>query len=155
MISTPKPDYQYLINNFTHLRNFVFKVDSQISCLVFWAALVNAFSLYFAITGLLASSDIWQIICFSTVVIYGTFMFFIMCLRADRMSCSAASVARKAHLLQGTPCSSGMHIRCLITLNQEVHFTVWGFFPLRKSFALATIGAVITYSVVIKDIVQL
>ncbi|KAF8770795.1 hypothetical protein HNY73_018284 [Argiope bruennichi] len=157
MISTPNPDYEHLINEFTHLRNFVLKVDSQTSCLVFWTALANVFNLYFAINGLLGSDNeiFWpNIICLSLVIIYSTFMFFIMCLWADRMSCSAAAISRKVHLLQGNSCSSGAHIRCLIALSQDVHFTVWGFFPLRKNFVLASVGAMITYSVMFKDIVK-
>ncbi|KAF8770796.1 hypothetical protein HNY73_018285 [Argiope bruennichi] len=157
MISTPNPDYEHLINEFTHLRNFVLKVDSQTSCLVFWTALANVFHLYFAINGLLGSNDeiVWpNVICLSSGIIYSTFMFFIMCLWADRMSCSAAAISRKVHLLQGNSCSSGAHIRCLIALSQDVHFTVWGFFPLKKNFVLASVGAMITYSVMFKDIVM-
>lgn len=156
MVLNPKPDYQYLINKFLHLKNFVSKVDSQISCFVFWAALVNVFSLYFAIIGLIGKKDasVWEIISISAIVIYGTFMFFFMCLWADRISCSTASIARKAHFLQGNSCPTGLHIRFLLALSQDVHFTVWGFFPLKRSFVLASVGAAITYSVLIKDITK-
>ncbi|GBN49967.1 hypothetical protein AVEN_98913-1 [Araneus ventricosus] len=79
-------------------------------------------------------------------------MFILMCLWADRLSSSVASVAHAAQALDGNLDSPVMHIRHILAVNQKVHLTVWGLFPLKKSFVLVSIGTVTTYSVLIKGI---
>ncbi|GBM99415.1 hypothetical protein AVEN_78633-1 [Araneus ventricosus] len=114
------------------------------------------FCLYFTIAGIVESKyySLGEVICLYSALIFGAFLFVLMCLWADRLSCSAASVAHAAHALDESFDSTVMHIRYIITVNQEVHMTVWNFFPMKKSFVLASIGSVITYSVLIKDILK-
>ncbi|GBM41611.1 hypothetical protein AVEN_196220-1 [Araneus ventricosus] len=156
MLSQSVPDYQCLTKRYNHLRNLVLEVDKHINCIVFWAALSNLFSLYFTIAGMMASTSMLkgESVCIITAVVYNTFMFFLMCLWADRVSCSASSVAHAAHFLRGNSISSVMHIRYILAVSQDVHMSVWGLFPLRKSFVFASIGTMITYSVLIKDIIK-
>ncbi|GBN31698.1 hypothetical protein AVEN_62086-1, partial [Araneus ventricosus] len=104
MNSRSEPDYRFLIKNYNYLRNLVIDIDSQINCLVFWAALANVFSLYFTIAVILEAEEgvfIGESICMYSLVIFSTFTFFLMCLWADKVSSSATSVARAAHLLDG------------------------------------------------------
>ncbi|KAF8788764.1 hypothetical protein HNY73_006770 [Argiope bruennichi] len=156
MNSRSEPDYRYLTKNYNYLRNLVIEIDSQTSCVVFWAALANVFNLYFGIAVILDSEEsfIGEKIYLYTLIIFSTFMFFLMCLWADGVSSSAASVAREAQMLDGDLASSAMHFRYILAVSQEVHMTVWNLLPLRKSFVLASIGTMITYSVLIKDIVK-
>ncbi|GBM59502.1 hypothetical protein AVEN_70477-1 [Araneus ventricosus] len=149
-------DYRSLTKKYNSLRNLVIEIDSQISCLVFWAALTNIFSLYFTIAVILEAEEVFigLSICMYTLIIFCTFMFFLMCIWADRVSSAAASVAREAHLLEGDLISSAMHVRYILAVNQEVHMTVWDVLPLRKSLVLVSIGTMITYSVLIKDIIK-
>ncbi|GBM99413.1 hypothetical protein AVEN_78632-1 [Araneus ventricosus] len=156
MISQTHPDYHWLIKRYNFLRNVVIEIDSQINCLVFWAALANMFCLYFTITGIMGSEDIsiWELIVLYSALIFGAFMFVLMCLWADRLSSSAASVAHAAQALDGNLDSPVMHIRYILTVNKKVRMTVWSLFPLTKSSVLASIGTVITYSVLIKGILN-
>ncbi|GBN52941.1 hypothetical protein AVEN_135031-1 [Araneus ventricosus] len=146
-------DYRCLINCYNYLRDLVNEIDSEISCIVFWAALANIFSVYFGILGILAVKSVAiedksRIYSFA---VFDTFVFFLMCLWADRVSSSAASVAREAYLLKGDADTSALRTQYILTANQDVHMTFGGLFPLRKSFVLASFGTIITYSVLIKE----
>ncbi|GBO27126.1 hypothetical protein AVEN_200585-1 [Araneus ventricosus] len=98
--------------------------------------------------------SIGDLICIYSGIIFGAFLFVLMCVWADRLSSSVASVAHTAHALDGNLDTPVMHIRYILALNQEVHLTVWGLFPLKKSFVLASVGTVITYSVLMKGILN-
>ncbi|GBM96858.1 hypothetical protein AVEN_126649-1 [Araneus ventricosus] len=146
-------DYLCLINNYNYLRDLVNEIDSEISRIVFWAGLANIFSVYFGILGILAvkSVPIEDKARMYSFAVFDTFVFFLMCLWADRVSSSAASVAREAYLLKGDADTSALHTQYILTANQDVHMTFGGLFPLHKSFVLASFGTIITYSVLIKD----
>ncbi|GIY46884.1 uncharacterized protein CEXT_259341 [Caerostris extrusa] len=103
MTSMPNPNYKFLLAHYYHLRKLVTSVDRQLNCLVFWAALANLFSLYFALTLILESARNLlhgQVISMTIVVFYNTMMFFLMCLWADKMSMSASAVASQTHWLE-------------------------------------------------------
>ncbi|GBN52942.1 hypothetical protein AVEN_135032-1 [Araneus ventricosus] len=153
MTSQSTRDYRSLISNYNYLRDLVNEIDSDISCIVFWAAISNVFNVYFGILGILAVKDVpiedkARIYSFA---VFDTFLFFLMCLWSDRVSSSAASVAREAYLLKGDADTSALRTQYILTANQDVHMTFGGLFPLRKSFVLASFGTIITYSVLIKD----
>ncbi|GIY46882.1 uncharacterized protein CEXT_259331 [Caerostris extrusa] len=96
-----------------------------------------------------------QVISQVLVVLYDTMMFFLMCLWADKMSTSATAVASEAHWLEeNSRMSPVLQIRYLLAINQDVNFTVWGFLPLRKGFILGSIGTIITYSVLINNLIN-
>ncbi|GIY83820.1 uncharacterized protein CDAR_576781 [Caerostris darwini] len=158
MTSKPNPDYKFLLPQYSYLRKLVTSVDRQLNCLVFWAALANLFSLYFALDMILESPrDLFngQIISQVVFVLYDTMMFFLMCLGADKMSMSATAIASQAHCLEeNCRISPVLQIRYLLAVNQDVNFTVWGFLPLRKGFILGSIGTIITYSVLINNIIS-
>ncbi|GIY83822.1 uncharacterized protein CDAR_576791 [Caerostris darwini] len=158
MTSKPNPDYKFLLAQYSYLRKLVTSVDRQLNCLVFWAALANLFSLYFALDMILESPrDLFsgQIISQVIFVLYNTMMFFLMYLWADKMSMSATAVASEAHWLEeNSRMSPVLQIRYLLAVNQDLNFTVWGFLPLRKGFILGSIGTIITYSVLINDIIN-
>ncbi|GIY83818.1 uncharacterized protein CDAR_576771 [Caerostris darwini] len=158
MTSKPNPDYKFLLAQYSYLRKLVTSVDRQLNCLVFWAALANLFSFYFALDMILESPrDLFngQIISQVIFVLYDTMMFFLMCLWADKMSMSATAVASEAHWLEeNSRMTPVLQIRYLFAVNQDVNFTVWGFLPLRKGFILRSIGTIITYSVLINNLIS-
>ncbi|KAF8792050.1 hypothetical protein HNY73_003699 [Argiope bruennichi] len=148
-------DYQTLLQKHFSLRKLVLEIDSHISCIVFWASLNNAFSIYLAVYGVAekADSSIELKILILIELPYNTFMLFFMCLWADRVSTSAASVAEEVHSLEeNSRGSPEMHIRYLYLANRDVHLTVWGLFPLKKSFLFSALGNMITYTMLSKDI---
>ncbi|GIY83816.1 uncharacterized protein CDAR_576761 [Caerostris darwini] len=158
MTSKPDPDYKFLLAQYSYLRKLVTSVDRQLNCLVFWAAFASLFSLYFALAMILESPrDLFngQIISQVLVIIYDTVMFFLMCLWADKMSMSSTAVASEAHWLEeNSRMSPVLQIRYLLAVNQDMNFTVWGFLPLRKGFILGSIGTIITYSVLINNLIN-
>ncbi|GBM43410.1 hypothetical protein AVEN_18586-1 [Araneus ventricosus] len=148
------PNYLHLMKIYNSLRNIVSDVDGHLNCIVLWAALSNVFCLYFGISAF-SEPDMFieEKICTSAMILFNTLMFFLMCFWADKVSCSAAAVAREAHCLPENGRNSPVtHVRYLFAVNQDVHLSVWGFLPLRKSFIFASAGTMITYSVLIKNI---
>ncbi|GBM60430.1 hypothetical protein AVEN_154156-1, partial [Araneus ventricosus] len=110
-------DYRCLINSYNYLRDLVNEIDNEIRCIVFWAALANVFSVYFGILGILAvkALPIEDKARIYTFAVFDTFVFFLMCLWADRVSSSAASVAREAYLLKGDADTSALHTQYILT----------------------------------------
>ncbi|GBL94917.1 hypothetical protein AVEN_187438-1 [Araneus ventricosus] len=154
-ISSKVPNYQYLLVEYSNFRKIILKIDHEISCLVFLSTFSNMFFLYFTING--SSETVGMLfeekIALCVSVVFSISMLFLMCRWSEKVSSSAASIAEQAHCLpENAENSPVAHIRYLYLVNQDVHFTVWGLFPLRKSFVFASIGTVITYTVLTKDV---
>ncbi|KAF8792048.1 hypothetical protein HNY73_003697 [Argiope bruennichi] len=96
LTSQSAPDYQTLLQKHFSLRKLVSEIDSHISCIVFWAALNNAFSIYLAVYGVAenAGSSIELKILILIALPYKRSSLF-MCHVGDRVSTSAASVAEE------------------------------------------------------------
>ncbi|GBM43416.1 hypothetical protein AVEN_18591-1 [Araneus ventricosus] len=157
MTTQSMPDYGRLTNTYLSLRKFVVEIDNRLNCMVFWAILANVFILYFGVTIITGEGAISvpQRISTFFALVYNAFIFFYACIWANRVSSSAASISEEAcHLEENPKKSPVMHNRYLLVVNQGVYMTVWGVLPLKKSFVLASIGTMITYSVLIKDILS-
>lgn len=155
MNSSTSPNYTSLIKNFNDLRNLVVDIDNQINSLAFFAIFTNVFGLYFAIAGITASHHMFatENIFLHISGICGIILTSAMCVWADRVSSIAASVATEAHSLVPDMFSI-LHIRYILAVNQNVHMTVCSLFTLRKSFLLASIGSMITYSILLRDFLK-
>ncbi|KAF8792049.1 hypothetical protein HNY73_003698 [Argiope bruennichi] len=157
MIIQRVPDYERLMKTYLSLRKYVFEIDKQLNCTVFWAILTNIFVLYFGITAIIGEGATHIALRISTFFSlgYSTFMFIIPCLYANRVSSSAAAIAEEANTLEENPMNYYViHNRYLHIVNQDMYMTIGGFLPLKKNFILVSIGTMVTYSVLIKDIMR-
>ncbi|GBM43421.1 hypothetical protein AVEN_18595-1 [Araneus ventricosus] len=137
------PDYRRFLQKHFFVRKLVSEIDNHISCIVFWAALANAFSIYLAVYGIAETANrlIEERIVLFIVVLYSIFMLFLMCLWADRVSSSAASLAEDVHSLEeNSKGSPATHIRYLYLANRDVHLTVWD--KNTKRFILQAVGKI-------------
>ncbi|KAF8792039.1 hypothetical protein HNY73_003689 [Argiope bruennichi] len=153
-MTQPIPDYRCLVRGYLSVRKLVLEVDSQMYGMVFCALATIMFICYFGLIAIAKPDELsyLEIVgsCFSAA--YNALIFLLACFWANRVSSSAESVAEEAHCLEKNPENSLVTYICYLNVvNQDLCMTAWGFLPLRKNFVLATVGTLITYSVLIKN----
>ncbi|KAG8189544.1 hypothetical protein JTE90_008504 [Oedothorax gibbosus] len=136
------------------MANLVRDIDNDLCIIVFWATLVNLTSVYYAIA-LVNINDTAMIIAVLFHLLNNIVVFFLTCYSASELSDTVKNISLEAHLLLENPKMPPMkHLRFLFVVDKGVHLTVWKLFPLRRNSILTSIGTMITYAVLIENILR-
>lgn len=155
MNSLSQPYYNLLLKEFHTMTNLVTYVDNNLNVLVFWATLVNMSSVHYALALVVGNYEISRIVTVLYNLTYNIVMFYMTCHYASVLSNIVSNLSSEAHLLpENLNMSPLKYLRFLLVVSKDVHLTVWKFFPLRRNYVLTSIGTIITYSVLVDNLLK-
>ncbi|KAG8189543.1 hypothetical protein JTE90_008503 [Oedothorax gibbosus] len=147
------PDYESLLKEFHKRTRLVREIDDELSIIVFWATLANLISIYYALSIVVDLKTIPQIITMLYNLTVSIVMFFLTCYSASELSDIVHDLSTAAHMLpENLKMPPIKHLRFLFVVDKSVRLTVWKLFPLEKSYILASIGTIITYAVLVDNL---
>ncbi|GIY65991.1 uncharacterized protein CDAR_454081 [Caerostris darwini] len=153
------PNYVVTLKQYLLIRKLVMEADSELSVLMFTSTLFNSCSLYVGITCLLHPGDylslggisamlaVWILFAISFTA------FFVMSKTGSSIHELSSSIWDKVQQLipAGQELTSSQK-RLLSVVEKELTMTVWKVASVKRSFILATLGTVVTYSILVDNL---
>ncbi|GFQ88083.1 uncharacterized protein TNCT_296821 [Trichonephila clavata] len=138
------------------LKSLVAKIDRELSFLMFTTTLFNACTMYLGIKSLLRSGEfpiiaqhisVWCLFIASylSFIAMGTMASLVFEANANGLEKLKDAICNRFNITRS-------QMRVLLTDANDVSLTVWNIVPIRRSFIFGTIGAILTYCVLIESL---
>ncbi|GFT98426.1 uncharacterized protein NPIL_547491 [Nephila pilipes] len=154
-------DYDGILKQYLSIRKLVLEADSELSILMFSSSLFYACAMYFGITLILHSKDytssgsylplvsIW-------LVFVASYTAFVMMAAAGSLVYEASTdIWEKAQELMNTEQNPTFSQKRFLAITEKyLTLTAWRITPVKRSFILATLGTILTYCILLDNIVN-
>ncbi|KAG8188789.1 hypothetical protein JTE90_009183 [Oedothorax gibbosus] len=155
VLSSDTKDYDVLLRSYATIKSSVRFIDDELSVFVFFNVTLSSVMMYQTISLILHTEP--KIFAMSTIQVlvhffYTLAAFVAVIISASMVSEASDEVRLKTQDLKLDKTNAMVQLRFQSCAESEVHLTVWKMVPLRRSFALGTISAIFTYSILFDNL---
>ncbi|GFU27593.1 uncharacterized protein NPIL_454941 [Nephila pilipes] len=149
-------DCNILFRKYIVIRKLVLHIDDELSFLVFISSVFNACGMYFSLTAALHPSEYLNEL--NVVTVCSAFAANAVAYIGIFLSASLVPEAvddlwsRLHEVLSSKNNITNIQQRTLSILEKGLYFTVWKFLPIKRSYILATMGTIFTYSLLLDSL---
>lgn len=156
--NSSNPDYKYLTHIYNNITTVAEILDKKVGFLVFVSILYNAFSMYFGLTIVIHHNDNKdepQQYVMIFVCILGFLSFIAKVESASLISTSSLSCKKESRKIYEFNYKQVFNYIRLTKNFKEFYMTVWGFIEIKRSIILGTLGAILTYSLLVDNLLEI
>ncbi|GIX98978.1 uncharacterized protein CEXT_753421 [Caerostris extrusa] len=152
------PNYVVTVKQYLLIRKLVMEADSELSVLMFISTLFNSCSLYVGITCLLHPGDYLSLGGISAVLavwILFAISFTSFCdvkTGSSIHELSSSTWDKVQQLIHAGEKLTSSQKRLLNVVEKDLTMTVWKVTSVKRSFILATLGTIVTYSILVDNL---
>ncbi|KAG8177266.1 hypothetical protein JTE90_011145 [Oedothorax gibbosus] len=155
-LDSKKKDYNSLLRNYVDIKSTINFIDGELSLFVFLNVILTSAVMYDTVSGLmhtdLAKNPVrtFQIQLF---FVYILAYFLAVITAASLVSEASQEVRQRAQALPLDEANVFRQQKFQSCAESEIFLTVWKIVPIRRSFALGTIGAIFTYALLFDNLI--
>lgn len=156
-LASKKNDYNYLLQKYVNIKSTVNFIDGEMSLFVFINAIFTSTLMYDTVSALMhadLAQNYFRTFQIQIIFAHAVASFVAVISAASLVSEASLEVRQRAQAMKLDEANVFRQQKFQSCAESEIFLTVWKIVPIRRSFALGTIGAIFTYVILFDNLIR-